>query len=140
MKILRHLFWIFFGLMLMSAAMGFVVGRATAQDCETGTFGCGHHPNHDDYKEWTSPTGMSCCNGQDCRPVRAQLEMSGQWSIWIPEYRQWVPVPATAKMEPDKLHDGRSHACTADPLVWKEYGRPAAELPIYCFTNAEPKS
>ena len=127
-------------LILLSLALpAAVLMPARAQDCETGTFGCGHHANHEQYKDWTNQAGMSCCNGQDCRPIRARPEGEGKWSIWIPEYRSWVPVPASAKLGADLLKDGRSHACTANPRVWREYGRPAVELPVYCFTPAQVK-
>lgn len=120
-----------FTLLLMASAM--------AQEPEVGTFGLGHSENHEQYKEWSNKAGGSCCNGQDCRPVRARADMDGKWSIWIPELRTWVPVPERAMLEPDKLHDGRSHACTADPVTWKEYGQPAEGLPVYCLSPAQDK-
>jgi hypothetical protein len=133
------------GMLALAFIAGFVaalllVSHAMAQEPEVGTFGYGHMENHEQYKDWHNASGMSCCNGQDCRPVRARPDGDGKWSIWIPEYHAWVPVPASAKLQPDLLKDGRSHACTADPNVWKEYGRPAEELPVYCFSHAEIKS
>lgn len=137
--LLLNLFWVFLAFGLAFALMGFAVGRATAQEPEVGTFGYQHMQNHEQYKEWHNSSGMSCCNGQDCRPIRARPEGDDKWSIWIPEFKQWVPVPASAELKPDILHDGRSHACTADPHAWLEYGQDPKKLPIYCFSHAEAK-
>ena len=63
--------------------------RVQAQDCEYGAFGCGHAEQHHQYLEWKPRTGKgSCCNGDDCRPVKARSEDDGSWSVWIPEFRQ----------------------------------------------------
>ena len=63
--------------------------RAQPQDCEYGAFGCGHAEQHHQYLEWKPSTGKgSCCNGDDCRPVKARSEDDGSWSVWIPEFRQ----------------------------------------------------
>ena len=70
----------------------------------------------------------------DCRPVRARVEDDGNWSVWIPEFRRWVPVPAFAVGEPDRFGDGRSHVCSTKPLP---------TLPvfhIFCFSPTGSKS
>ena len=117
--------------------------KTFAQDCEEGAFGCGHQENHDLYKEWNARpwyndgqekrTG-SCCNGQDCRPVRAMQDWEGHWSIWIPEWKKWVLVPDHSVDIYDRFHDGRSHACTTPPTNDKGTG-----LTIYCFSPALQK-
>lgn len=104
---------------------------ARAQDCQPGAFGCGHHQGHDIYKGWKSGKGVSCCSGQDCRPIRAKQDVNGGWHIYIPEFRQWWPVPASAMLPPDKFGDGRSHACTSDPLG------PVVPLAVFCFTPGQ---
>ena len=112
------------------------ISRSQAQaDCEYGAFGCGHAEQHHQYLEWKPTTGKgSCCNGEDCRPVRARVEDDGSWSVWIPEFRRWVPVPAFAVGEPDRFGDGRSHVCSTKPLP---------TLPvfhIFCFSPTGSKS
>lgn len=112
---------------------GFAVRAAWGQDCETGAFDCGHHENHDQYIDWKTPTGGSCCSGQDCRPVRARATDDG-WEIYVPEYRRWKLVPREKVNTPDLFKDGRSHVCTGNPSYWG-----FDELPIYCFTPAQIK-
>ncbi len=106
-----------------------------ADDCVVGAYGCGHEENHDQYKDWKQEGGMSCCSGEDCRPVRAKQDADGNWLIWIPELRRWDPVPADAMQEPDRFHDGRSHACTSKPTNPMAGGR----VWIYCFSPAQTK-
>lgn len=118
-------------IIVLGALMG--VRPARGQDCEYGAFGCGHHERHEDYKNWKNNEGGSCCNGQDCRPVRARFE-DGIWQFWVPELKIWVDVPRSAKQHPDKFKDGRSHACTSNP--GNLY---LPSLVVYCFSPAEPK-
>jgi hypothetical protein len=109
--------------------------RAETQDCEYGAFGCGHTGQHDQYQEWKPRSGKgNCCNGEDCRPVKARLEDDGSWSVWIPEFRLWILVPDFAVGEPDRFGDGRSHVCSTKPM---------ATLPsfhIFCFSPTGSKS
>jgi len=125
------------GFMMLIAAwmMPASLRPAQAQDCEYGAFGCGHAEQHHQYQEWKPTTGKgSCCNGEDCRPVKARSEDDGSWSVWIPEFRRWVPVPAFAVGEPDRFGDGRSHVCSTKPLP---------TLPvfhIFCFSPTGSKS
>lgn len=111
----------------------FVSVSSHAQD-DYGTWGLGHQENHEQYKDWSNAqTGGSCCNGEDCRPVRARYE-DDHWAIWIPELSAWLRVPVQAMQEPDKFHDGRSHACTSKP------GNPMMPIPtVYCFSPAQPR-
>lgn len=113
---------------------------ASSQDCEVGSFGCGHEQMHPEYSDWKQKgSEASCCHNTDCRPVRARATFDGVWQIYIPEFRRWVDVPASAMQEPDRFHDGRSHACTADPTNWLLYSR-GAPLPVYCFSPTGTKS
>ncbi len=126
------------GVVTMGAiVIGFLMAMpaiARAADCEEGAFGCGHEENHEQYKEWRTNTGASCCNNEDCRPVRARPEGDGQWSIWVPEIKTWVRVPDSAMQKPDKFHDGRAHACTSKP------GNFMMPIPyVYCFSPSEPR-
>lgn len=129
------------GAALLVLIAGWIVARA--QDCSLGAYGCGHAENHEKYQGWNErpmlrdghPTkDGSCCNGQDCRPVRADPQPDGSWRIWIPEWRVWVPVPRDAVGVADRFHDGRSHACTStvDPDV-------PGYLAIYCFSPTGSK-
>ncbi len=113
-------------------ALTALCATSQAQDCEYGTFGCGHHENHDAYKQWFSPKGASCCSGEDCRPVRARQRIDGDWEIWIPEVRMWLLVAPDKLDAPDKFKDGRSHACTSKP------GNSMMPIPIiYCFSPGQ---
>lgn len=105
---------------------------AMAQHCEPGAFGCDHQEGHERYRVWKNGQGGSCCNGHDCRPVRARQDTLGDWHVFIPEYRRWVPVPASAMLPPDKLGDGRSHLCSSDPLDAR-----LPTLAIYCFSPGQ---
>lgn len=110
-------------------------GKAQAQDCEYGAFGCGHAEQHHQYQDWKPTTGKgNCCNGEDCRPVRARTEEDGSWSVWIPEFRRWIPVPAFAVGEPDRFGDGRSHVCSTKPLMT------VPVFHIFCFSPKGSKS
>lgn len=108
--------------------------KARAQDCEMGAFGCGHAEQHQQYLQWKPKGGKgSCCNGDDCRPVRARVDDDGVWSVWIPEFRSWLQVPNYALGEPDRFGDGRSHVCSSKPL-------PMMPFHIFCFSPTGSKS
>lgn len=126
-------------LFVLVILLGAVVTKAKAEDCEYGAFGCGHQFGHDQYQGWTDKAGASCCSGQDCRPVRARTTFDGDWQIWIPELRRWVDVPAKALTAYDRFMDGRSHACTPNPLNWQKI-QPSTPLPVYCFSPTGSKS
>jgi hypothetical protein len=121
--------------LIASGTMPASRSQAQTQDCEFGAFGCGHAEQHHQYRDWKPSTGKgSCCNGEDCRPVRARVEDDGSWSVWIPEFRRWVPVPTFAVGEPDRFGDGRSHVCSTKPL-------PALPVfHIFCFSPTGSKS
>lgn len=63
--------------------------------------------SHDIYHDWKTESGVSCCNDQDCAPVRAQF-VDDHWEIW--HGNVWRIVPDRA-VRPIKSPDGRSHAC-----------------------------
>lgn len=70
---------------------------------------------HDPYTDWKIPgTTTSCCNQNDCRPVRARVAFDGIWEVW--HEGRWLPVPAGA-MLPFPSPDGRSHACIIGSAV-----------------------
>jgi hypothetical protein len=132
-------------LLVVSCGITGLAWAGSGEGCEYGAFGCGHAENHELYKNWNErpifrngvPAGRgSCCSGQDCRPVRANQDVNGNWKIWIPEWRDWVKVPPAAVGVHDRFHDGRSHACTSTPYP----DRPGKYLVIYCFSPAEQKS
>jgi hypothetical protein len=108
---------------------------ARAADCEYGAFGCGHGEQHQQYLQWKPKGGKgSCCNGDDCRPVRARVDDDGVWSVYIPEFRRWVSVPNYALGDPDRFGDGRSHVCSSKPQP------PSTVFHIYCFSPTGSKS
>lgn len=127
---------------ILLAVYSILPGGSYAQDdCVAGSFGCGHAQMHPQYKDWQQKNGGSCCNNQDCRPIRAKQDWNGNWEIYIPEAKTWIPVPQNALQQPDLFHDGRSHACTANPASYvgdSGYGG-IYSLPIYCFSPAQLK-
>jgi hypothetical protein len=126
-----------FSAFLLVLVLGpFVTPRgAQAQDCELGEFGCGHAQQHREYEGWKPKSNNgNCCNGEDCRPVRARAEWDGSWSVWIPEFSRWLPVPDFAVGEPDRFGDGRSHVCSSRPMP------PSPTFHIFCFSPTGSKS
>jgi hypothetical protein len=128
-----------FSVFLLALALGAVTAvpsrPAKAQDCELGAFGCGHAAQHEQYEGWQPKNGKgSCCSGEDCRPVRARAEWDGSWSVYIPEFHRWLPVPDYAVGEPDRFGDGRSHVCTSRPMP------PSPTFHIFCFSPTGSKS
>ena len=128
-----------FSVFLLTLALGALIAvssrPAKAQDCELGEFGCGHAVQHHQYEGWQPKSGKgNCCNGEDCRPVRARAEWDGSWSVYIPEFRRWLPVPDYAVGEPDRFGDGRSHVCTTKPMP------PSPTFHIFCFSPTGSKS
>jgi hypothetical protein len=89
---------------------------------------------HDQYTEWKTETGASCCNEQktdanghttgDCRPVRAYQDEKGNW-IAIENGVEY-DIPPT-KVLPIKSPDGRSHLCETMGYV-------------FCFVPGEVRS
>ncbi len=129
--------WLALGLVISICI--WMASSVRSQDCEVGTFGCGHSDQHQ-YLNWKQEESKtSCCHNEDCRPVRARLEDLG-WQVWIPEYRMWIDVPRYAIQKPNIFGDGRSHICTADPVNWKRFMQPEDSLPIYCFSPTDIKS
>lgn len=128
----------------LAIAAGIFIGspRAQAQDCVFGSFGCGHHENHEQYKGWhRTPTeeqrssgekGIHCCKEGDCRPTRASKgnpdrpgEDDDTWYAW--NGKRWLRVPPEAMLPADILKDGRNHICAS------EYDN------VWCFSPTGPK-
>ena len=100
------------GLLAFVFGLGVLVGRAAA---------------HDPYTDWKQPgSGASCCNGQDCRPVRAYVGEDGLWRAW--DGVRWLKVPADKLLPVDFAKDGRSHLCST------------ADGHVYCFSPGVPRS
>ncbi len=127
--------WLLAAVVVLVVLGAIGAGAVFAQDnCELGTFGCGHQEQHHQYQQWKQKDGKgSCCNGDDCRPVRARLEDDGTWSVWIPEFRRWLPVPAYAVGDPDRFGDGRNHVCSSKPNA-------SMTFHIFCFSPTGSKS
>jgi hypothetical protein len=85
----------------------------------------GEARGHEPYSGWTQPgADTSCCNDQDCRPVRSYRGDDGGAYVFLSG--RWQPVP------PDRVlllpsPDGYSHVC-ADPLTDR----------IYCYVEGSP--
>lgn len=105
----------------------FVVGVlwAAAVWAQSGRHGDGHAQHHDEYRDWRTPAGGSCCSNQDCRPVRAYRDDSGLWRALIDG--RWTIVPPTVVLG-FTAKDGNSHICAN-----------AAGI-ILCFVGGVPKS
>lgn len=110
-------------------------GGAVAQ---SGVHGDGHAANHDQYRNWSTHSGASCCkarvereDGQitgDCRPTHARY-MTDHWEAWNGDMWLYIPAEAMAPYAqiPAHTEDGRSHLCEVNGYV-------------YCFVPAEPRS
>lgn len=123
--ILRGLAYLVGTILLILVALvflaGMLAGRASAQ---TGDHGDGHALNHEWYQGLKQPgTGYSCCNNQDCRPMRAYLGDDGLWRAFVDG--KWETVPARVVLNPkfnkDPIH---AHGCRSVMGVW------------YCFLPA----
>lgn len=88
---------------------------------------------HDQYKDWTSWDGGSCCSERkehdghvtgDCRPVRAVQDMDGNWVAYGDGKEYRIPPQA---IRPIKSPDGRSHIC-------EMHGH------VFCFVPGEVRS
>ena len=65
--------------------------------------------SHDIYDSWKMPSGASCCNQQDCRPVRAYRDPDdGLWRARVGA--GWTVVPPSAVLR-RVAPDGNSHIC-----------------------------
>jgi hypothetical protein len=77
------------------------------------------------YETWMKPENrlQSCCNKQDCAPVRNVRRINGQWVMERESDGEWVIVPDSkienyAKDNPRDSPDGRSHLCSSATLVF----------------------
>src|SRR5882672_4422497 len=110
-RLFRHLALIVLAFALAMVLIGFLAGRATAQD---GAHGNGHAEMHEKYKSWTMPgnPNSSCCNNEDCRPTRADPpggDHPNNWRAW--NGTRWLDVPPERVLPTDFAGDGRSHLC-----------------------------
>ena len=64
--------------------------------------------SHDIYSGWKTDKGVGCCNGSDCRPVRALQDYDGSWVAVVDG--RLVPVPPSQLLK-IRSPDGRSHWC-----------------------------
>lgn len=80
---------------------------------------------HDQYHDWLIPgTASSCCNESDCRPVRAEQDIDGNWTVTVDGLRIEIPADRILSF---KAKDGRSHWCGKGDQT-------------YCFTPGEIRS
>lgn len=89
-----------------------------------------HAAHHEEYKEWQRPdVGGSCCNEKDCRPVKAEIDLDGNWTAWVDGARVDIE---RSKILPNKAKDGRSHFCG---IVYPQGGSVT-----FCFTAGDVRS
>lgn len=80
---------------------------------------------HDPYSKWTQPgTGKSCCNKQDCRPVRSYKGDDGLHYVYV--VGKWRPVPRERVLQIPSP-DMSSHACVD-----------LESFEIHCFVEGPP--
>ncbi len=115
MRLGRHLALIALAVAVFLVAIGFLAGRASAQD---------HHPLHRDfYRHWKQPgSSTSCCNARivhpnggetgDCEPTEARL-VAGRWYARLPHAGPFIEVPdARIIREPNPTEGGTdAHLC-----------------------------
>jgi hypothetical protein len=95
-------------------ALGFLLGMCSATRA------------HDWYPK-------SCCNGHDCKPVRAYYGEDEFWHIYVEEYNDWFIVP-TSQIRKEPTPDLSCHAC---------YGKGMGMGPrinVFCFFPCGVKS
>jgi hypothetical protein len=106
----RHILMIVAVYTLAMFILGFTAGRVRA---------------HDQYHDWMMPDApnVSCCHNRDCRPVKAESDIDGNWTAIVNGERIAVPRGKVMKI-PNP--DGRSHWCGQGGLT-------------YCFLPTEGK-
>ena len=103
-----------------------LLAQTAAARAQEGWQGMGHAQHHEWYKELMQPaTGLSCCNGRDCRPTRAYVDSHGWWRAMI--NGRWKRVPPETVLK-TVAPDGNSHICADE------------EGHIHCFVGGVPKS
>lgn len=68
-----------------------------------------HYKNHNDYKEWKTNQGLSCCNEHDCDIVKEWINEQG--SLMVRWRGKDYFVPESSQLKDKKSPDGNSHAC-----------------------------
>jgi len=95
-------------------------------EAQTGLHGDGHAQHHDWYQDLRQPgSGASCCNFQDCRPVRAYIDEDGQWHALVEGRRIGIPRYLILRRS---APDGGSHLCMSQTGT------------VYCFVPGQPMS
>lgn len=73
---------------------------------------------HSHYTDWRTPSGGSCCNNQDCRPVPHKVDGEGLWLRINGNW--WLASPKEAPQLPSI--DENAHACfypsSTKPHCW----------------------
>ncbi len=107
-------------------AMLVVLLGVGAVEAQTGSHGDGHAQHHDWYRDLRQPgSGISCCNRQDCRPVRAYVDEDGRWHALVQGRLVGIPWYVILKQS---APDGGSHLCMSQTGV------------VYCFVPGQPMS
>lgn len=107
-----RLYWLVQAGMLAVIAAGLVwLGMATVWAQHPG-----HAQHHDWYRQLKTPSGHSCCDNQDCRPVQARPRDDGGWEAFFGG--EWRPIPPD-RILPDRLNRVPLHAhiCEQDGYV-----------------------
>ena len=71
------------------------------------------------YSNWMRPDmpRVSCCNKQDCAPVRHARQVSGRWQAQRESDGAWLDVPPEKVEQNRDSPDGRSHLCSIGMTV-----------------------
>lgn len=70
-----------------------------------------HDKNHNSYKEWQTPNGLSCCDDTDCDIVK-ELGIDETTQLLQVLWRgERFLVPDRIKLKDKKSPDGNSHLC-----------------------------
>ncbi|MBX3499542.1 MAG: hypothetical protein KF889_08865 [Alphaproteobacteria bacterium] len=117
---------LFAPLALGTVAWLLLVLVAPALRAQEGWQGEGHAQYHEWYRQLMHPvTGLSCCDGRDCRPTRAYRDHHGWWRAML--NGRWKRVPPEAVLN-IVAPDGNSHICADETEQ------------IHCFVGGLPKS
>jgi hypothetical protein len=72
------------------------------------------------YSNWMRPDmpNVSCCNHQDCTPVRHVRQINGRWQAQRESDGQWLTIPSEKIEHNRDSPDGRSHLCSIGTTVF----------------------
>jgi hypothetical protein len=72
------------------------------------------------YETWTRPDmpNVSCCNYQDCAPVRHVRQVNGRWQAQRESDGLWLTIPPEKIEHNRDSPDGRSHLCSIGATVF----------------------